>query len=102
MSAGKRFGSKNHCPTTQNAGCTMAIHARCTKSKIQQKYNQLFLKDFIESQMLAQTVQPPLHGLPHHGAVNYEHDSRKVCVPVFQLRSDHPAPPGWRHSADLA
>jgi hypothetical protein len=53
VSAGKRFGSKNPCPTTQNAGCTMAIHASCTKAKIQQKRNLLFLNGFLDKKMLA-------------------------------------------------
>jgi hypothetical protein len=53
VSVRNRFGSKNDCPTTQNAGCTMAIHASCTKAKIQQKHNLLFLNDFLETKMLA-------------------------------------------------
>jgi hypothetical protein len=52
-SAGNRFGSKNDRPTTQNAGCTMAIHARCTKAKKQEKPNLLFLKDFQGNTRLA-------------------------------------------------
>ncbi|KRP75025.1 hypothetical protein TX23_02300 [Pseudomonas paralactis] len=31
---------------TQNAGCTMAFHANCTKMKIRKFYNLLILKDF--------------------------------------------------------
>jgi hypothetical protein len=34
MSARNPFGSTKDQPTTQNAGCTMAIHASCTKAKI--------------------------------------------------------------------
>jgi hypothetical protein len=33
------FGSIKTATIFQNAGCTMAIHADCTKPKINKKYN---------------------------------------------------------------
>jgi hypothetical protein len=35
-----------HAPTTQNAGCTMAFHANCTKPKNSIFYKLLIYKDF--------------------------------------------------------
>jgi hypothetical protein len=47
--------------TSQNAGCTMAIHAECTKAKITIKTKPLFFIEFSKKQMLAQSLQPSPH-----------------------------------------
>jgi hypothetical protein len=39
-------GSVESRTTTQNAGCTMGIHADCTKAQNQGKYKLLILKGF--------------------------------------------------------
>jgi hypothetical protein len=42
-----RIGSVEATTIFQNAGCTMAIHADCTKAKIRLKINLLIYKDFL-------------------------------------------------------
>jgi hypothetical protein len=46
-SIGFANGSIETASTTQNAGCTMAIHADCTKVKNRLKHNYLITKDFL-------------------------------------------------------
>jgi hypothetical protein len=40
------IGSMESTPTSQNAGCTMAIHADCTKAKKRLKINLLIYNGF--------------------------------------------------------
>jgi hypothetical protein len=40
---------KRSAPIAQNAGCTMAIHAICTKLKIGIFFKVLFLKGFLQN-----------------------------------------------------
>jgi len=40
------IGSMESSATSQNAGCTMAIHADCTKTKNGYKFNYLIYNDF--------------------------------------------------------
>jgi hypothetical protein len=39
-------GSIQSPTISQNAGCTMALHADCTKAKILEKYKLLIYKEF--------------------------------------------------------
>jgi hypothetical protein len=47
VSIGRAIGSIQLSPTTQNAGCTMASHADCTKVKNNKKANILIYNDLI-------------------------------------------------------
>jgi hypothetical protein len=43
---GRAIRSIQSCETPQNAGCTMAIHADCTKAKNRHLHNLLIYNDF--------------------------------------------------------
>jgi hypothetical protein len=60
-SAGQSNGSIQSPTISQNAGCTMALLANCTKVKIHENLKMLFLKGILLLEMLAQSLQLSVH-----------------------------------------
>ncbi|CAI8942497.1 40S ribosomal protein S15 [Pseudomonas sp. IT-P258] len=85
----------NRRATAQNAGCTIAVHAECTKAKITNDTNLLFYILIYRKPRLAQSLQSSPYACHSraNGAERHEPDSGKIFVPVLQLRRHHPGPP---------